>query len=114
MAKLYRVLRNLDGPKRGSVLHPGTMLVMNWLPERNVKQLVEMDALSEVTAPPLEILPDWEKRALRLKKVAIITAADLLVLDSEVLAKQIHTTRERVEGWKTEVKEWLNPPARQG
>jgi hypothetical protein len=114
MAKLYRVLRNLDGPGGQGIVYAGTLDTLDWLPERNIAILLGIDAVAETTAPPLEILPDWKRRAARLAKVDIITAADLLTADTKELATKIKASQTTIEDWKTEVREWLTVPPPRG
>ena len=112
MAKLYRVLRNLD--KGQGIIYAGTLDTLDWLPEQSISILLAGDDIAETTAPPLDIFPEWKRRAARLAKVDIITAADLLTADTKELAALMKTSQATIEGWKTEVRKWLTVPAPRG
>jgi hypothetical protein len=103
---LYRVLRKLDAGKRG-YLEPGSTTRLNWLQPDQVTYLVELEAVSEVSPPPLAILPGWHLRGRKLSGVGITDAAQLLEADPQVLAPQLQIRPETILAWQDECRRLL-------
>jgi len=104
--KLYRILSNLDGPK-GSIIYSGSLNTLGWVSKQGIEILTKMSAIAEVAPPPLSALDGWKQRALRLEKLGIITAVDLLTTSASELAAKLRTRVDVIEKWQQEVREWL-------
>jgi hypothetical protein len=108
-ALLYRALQHLDGTnpqiRRGEIF-PGSRLKSAAIPI-----LVEREAISEVSAPPLTILPGWTRRAEKLAAKGIITLDQFIETDSSEIAKVFKAaTADTIDTWKREALALLRTP----
>jgi hypothetical protein len=69
-----------------------------------------MEKMAIVNVPPLEILPDWQERAVILSTAGIDTAEDLFLSDSVALASQIGQDFAVIRSWKSELLSMLIVP----
>ena len=104
----YRILNNLA---MGEGHIPRGTIHRLRLSTGKINRLIEVGAISQVSTPPLAILPDWEERASRLKSLEIITIEDLFeALDDvpEQVAQLFETQVEVVLQWRIELeRDWL-------
>ena len=107
----YRILKPVS--KGGPV---GSLNQFAWLNDEQRARLVEVRAISRLSAPPLEELPGWERRSKKLRKFGIRTAEQFLELDDvEAVAEGFRVKPSTVERWQDEVLTWLiipEPPKR--
>lgn len=105
----YRLLTNLS--MGNTILRHGAIQQLN-LSQRKLNGLVERGAISQISTPPLEILPGWEERAARLKSQNIQTIEDLFtVLDDtpETIARLFEMETSDVLQWRKELeRDWLS------
>ena len=105
--KLYRILdRPLNAGKHG-LLGAGSLTQLEWLDERQLGKLLELEIVSEVAPPPLKILPKWKQRAKRLATAGIVDAVQLLLADSAEVAERVGLKAEMIDRYKDSVREWL-------
>jgi hypothetical protein len=98
---LHRVLKTLS---TGHV--PGDLVDGDQFKYLDV--LVEKKALSKVASPPLSELPGWTTRAKTLEPLDIVTIADFLDADDEVLKGVFnYKTTRSIKRWRDELRKWL-------
>ena len=106
---LYRAIQHLDStnpPIRRGDIFPGARLKPAAIPI-----LIEREAISAVSAPPLSILPGWKRRAEKLEAKGIIGLDDFIEGDSAELAKIFRNTEtETIDTWKREALDLLRTP----
>jgi len=108
---MWRIHSRLDIGK-GRILHPGSLSTLHWLNRKGLARLQMKGSISEVSAPPLAILPGWVLRSNLLSDRADIEYVDQLIeADSEEVAEKIDVNVRTVEKWKEEVTRWLTADA---
>jgi len=102
---LYRVLRRLStGHERGDIV-PEQRFKPNVL-----EALVNVNALSPISTPPLSELQGWAGRAELLAEVGIFDALQFVEADDKVLREVFgYKTDRRIKQMKDEVWEALQP-----
>jgi hypothetical protein len=107
MATVYRVLKDLDN---GQIIPAGRLIDDRaWKPDVILK-LLEVEAISELHAPPLALLPYFDDEAARLMEVNIVTADQLLTCDVTVVADKLGIGEDVLRGWQAEVVDDLSLP----
>lgn len=100
---IFRVRRDLStGHERGDLIYASE------LDEDVVEPLMDVHAITEMHAPPLEVLPGWEDRARRLNRLGITSVSAFLGADEEELAERLDCPSETIEGWKREVEDYIS------
>jgi len=106
---LYRALQHLDGtnpPIRRGDIFPGARLKPAAIPI-----LVDREAISAVSAPPLAILPGWTRRAEKIAAKGIITLDQFIETDSAEIAKVFKAAdADTIDTWKREALNLLRTP----
>ena len=110
---LYRVLSNLTRGQE-ELIKAGTVETLAWLKQKHIAVLVERGAVSEVHAPPLEVLPGWTVRAEKLAPYGIIDVGRFLETPAAQLAEWMEVKVETIELWRRELLEWLKAPQERG
>jgi len=104
---MYRILKPLRN--REGILYPGAFSDLNWLDSKAIEKLTGRRAISEVAPPPLSVLPGWQRRSTRLRKLNILNAAQFLVCNEEKIGKALNVKGTTIMRWKEEVRVWLQP-----
>lgn len=102
---MYRILTRVD--KGGPV---GSLCRFEWLAEEQIGQLLVVGAIAPVTAPPLDVLPGWSRRAAMLAPLGIVNADQLLEADPETVCQPLKVKPETVKRWQEEVTRQLTAP----
>jgi len=105
---MYRILRRIDCGDRG-VLEQGTLSRLEWMKEHHLAKLMEVEAISEISPPPLKVLPGMSRKAKQYAREGIESASDLLEADTDELAER---TKLDVKADKGVVESYLKPTLR--
>jgi hypothetical protein len=105
---LYRTRRNLRVGKR--VIPRGALVELD-KPEEVIAKLKFVGAITEIRFPPLEALPGWEARAVRLREAGIESVEALLRADPMACGQSVGEPVSVVEAWQEEARVWLTPRA---
>ena len=104
----YRVLCDLAF--KNGTLHRGSIHRLKLSPDL-INTHLRYGNISEVSTPPLNILPGWEDRAVKLKPLEVFTVADLFTViedDPEPLARLFEIDLSDVLQWRKELeRDWL-------
>ena len=106
---MFRVLVALS--KGTTIIPAGSFTRLEWLRPAQQDVMVETGAVSEVAAPPLEMLPGWSTRAAKLALVGIVDVVQFLEADTETLRDVLHRKAETVESYRRELYSWLTADA---
>jgi hypothetical protein len=109
---LYRALNNLDAGK--TQIGRGEVFAGERIGDHVLERLLKLGRVALVSAPPLAMLPDWEKRAAKLKKIGVSTVEEFIAGEAGVMAKACLVSAERIGMWKLEVLECLKAPGERG
>jgi hypothetical protein len=102
--RIYRILTNLRYRKR--TIPPGQLEALELTVEQEAA-LKRAGAVGDVEAPPLGIVPGFERRAARLKRAGVEDGLQLLEADAAELAKEAKVTRNTILKWQEEVRKFL-------
>lgn len=103
---IYRVLKKLDAGGRGMIRPPGPT-ALQWLNDEQIQRLIDVGAVSELHAPPIEELPGWKTRAKALKRAGVDDVSVFLMADEGELAKKLRKRKPTVSKWKVEMRRLL-------
>jgi hypothetical protein len=103
---LYRTHKVLSRGK-GKTIPENTTTSLAWLTEKQIALLLERQIVSEVAAPPLVVLPKWEKWARRINRLGIFSVIEFLEANDEMLAETLGEKPDVITGWKAEAEAWL-------
>ena len=97
---MYRVLRDLDnGAKVGDIIDGEGI---------NVEVMLKVRAISQVQAPPLEILPEISEEAEKLSSIGIEDAEDFLEADDDILMDVLEDMEEEdIEELKEDIMDYI-------
>jgi len=104
---LYRIHSKLSTP-RGAVYKQGTISSLPGISQKGITMLLDKQLITEVMAPPLEVLPGWEERAENLKDLGIVTATQLIESDLIELSSRLKYTVKELEVMVLEVMEFIS------
>lgn len=110
---MYRVLRPLSR-KLEQFIPVGTLTDLAWLNDAQQAKLIQVGAVSRISAPPLAQLPGWKLRAGKLAALDIHTFDDFLEADPDTVAEGVGVQRRTVDKWRAELKDWVTVPQRGG
>lgn len=105
---LYRVHDDLENDV-GRVVRSGTVDSLKWLTPKSIGLLLEKGVISEVRAPPLSVLPGWERRATALEACGIETVGDLLEADLAEVSDELEVSEEALQGAVREARGLIEP-----
>lgn len=97
---LYRVHKNLAMGSK--VIERGSLAPIH-LPPEKIDKLIDVGAISRVSAPPLAILNGWASRAERLEKIGIVNVEQFLDADVTVIMKHLRVKEATVLLWREDV-----------
>lgn len=101
---LYRILKNLS-TKRG-VMERGCIENLDWGQDK-LDALEQVGAISRVSTPPLEELPNWENRAKKLLP-SVVTVEEFLLAEDSRLATALGIDVSEIPAIKTFAWGWLD------
>lgn len=103
---LYRALRDL---KTGQgVLRRGSWFPGNSMEAKTVSRLRELEAITELSAPPLTELPEFNATVIQaLRTAGIVHADQLLEQPIELTSQQSGLTTEELKRWRSVAARWL-------
>ena len=96
----YRINTNLT---IGDNIIKGNSIVDLHLKQSTIDRLLNSEAISIISTPPLEFMPLWEMRADKLKPLGINTGIELLNANSQFVAEQLNKTVELIDSWKQDL-----------
>jgi hypothetical protein len=108
MTTYYRILSNVSA--KNGLIRRGQLCRLDMKPDV-LDTLIEVGAISPVSAPELAILPEWEDRAKILKKHRITEMEDLFAAIEDrpaTVAGWFGESEATVIHWKEElIRDWL-------
>ena len=108
MGQLYRILHDLGPFRDGSVLIAGSTDELLRSSTNAIGILLDKGIIAIAYTPPLEIIPGWEKRALKLKEAGIETVGDLVTANIAEVAEKLNVPAEGIEEAADEAKGWIS------
>lgn len=105
---LYRALANLGKGKR--IIYRNSTFFADELSPEAVDALLKKSKIAEVGAPPLRVLPGFERRAVRLQKLGIEHVDEFLEASNEELGDALSVKPTTVARWKNEARSWMEVP----
>jgi hypothetical protein len=107
---IYRAHCNLDIGRGAKFIAAGTLFDERVMMAESIQILVDMEHISRVQFPPLEVLPGWKARADRLRKAGIEDADTFLATDAATIAKAFRNiSTETVSTWQAELLTMFTP-----
>ena len=103
---LYRILDNLEWGS-GRRLAKGSHDALKGVSDETIAILLKRGVISQVHAPPLGVLPEWDDRAEALKGVGVEDVSDLLEADPSALAEELDTPVEEVERYVEDARRFI-------
>lgn len=102
---LYRAFRKILAGEE--VINIGDFVSSTRFSENDLKRLVRVGALGDLSAPPLSVLPEFADVYERLLEVGITYADQLLEKPVEEVATLLNVPKEEVVVWRSMVRRWL-------
>ena len=106
---MYRALSNLE-IGGGKLIRLGTIFSGDLLGKDTLKKLIELGHVSRVSAPPLEIFPEWKSRAKKLAKVGIFTVEDFVSAGDDLIREALKIGTNKVQEMKQDALANLEAP----
>lgn len=106
---LFRALLNLD--KGGKTIYAGSFTRLEWQTPQQQQVMIDVGAVAEVSAPPLEALPGWSTRAVKLAPLGIVDVVQFLEADPDEIARTLRRKTEVIAGYRQELYRWLTADA---
>lgn len=106
VAGMYRVNRRLSRGEKKPI-EPGSIIEIQWLPDDKIQKLINCGAVTRIAPPPLDVLPGWERRAVKLEKMGITNVVQLLTASVDEVAAHMKVKPATVLKWMDEARNWL-------
>lgn len=103
---LYRIHESLCLPDGGTI-KKGTLNNLQRLSSKGIRVLLERGSISEVSAPPLTLLPGWEERAEQLREFGIEDVSQLIEADAASLARELGQTEAELQSQVVEARTYI-------
>jgi hypothetical protein len=97
--QLYRAVQNLAWGNR--TVARGT--VFDGARLKAVERLVRVGAIAPVSTPPLEMVPGWQRRAVKLRTLGKTSVEEVLSMPAADLAGVFGVRPETAERWQSEL-----------
>lgn len=104
---LYRCLERLSFGSRRRPLEIGDISTLEGVSAETIQALLEKGRISEVSAPPLSVLPGWERKAEAFEQHGITDVAELGSADLEKLSADMELSEEVLEQCVEEAMRWI-------
>lgn len=102
---LYRIVSPVA--KGDQIIPVGTVGKLEYFTPQSLAALLRKGAITEVSPPPLSIMPGWKLRSAKLAKIGIEDAVQLLEGDTDDLMRSLRMTRVGVQKWKKDAEDLL-------
>lgn len=111
--KGYRALKPLDAGGHGLIAR-GRATALDWLNGEQIARLIEVGAVSEISAPPLSEMPLPKAALAKMRRFKVEDAIWMLMATDAEIAKALRTKKATAREWKDEVARLLSvePPHR--
>lgn len=110
---IFRVLRPLSR-KHEQIVPRGTLTALDWLKPEQQQRLIDVGAVSRISAPPLASLPGWIARGGHLGRVGIHTFDDFLERTDAEIAELVNKRETTIARWRAELISLITVPQRGG
>ena len=104
---LYRVVHRLSFDS-GEMIEAGVVDSLEGIPPRVISILLEKGRISEVRAPPLRILPGWEKKAEALEALGIENVDQLVDANLDEVAEELGTSVKGLRVAARSARQWVD------
>jgi hypothetical protein len=101
---LYRILTPLS--YHGQIIPAGKVYPLDFAKDKALI-LQQVGAIAPVYAPPLSVLPGWDKRAAALAPHNIITIDQFWETPDQTLASLLSESCDTIKTFKTDALSWL-------
>ena len=109
---MWRTLKPLS-KGHDKIIPEGSVVALEWLDQDGLERLQQVGAISRLSAPPLNKLPGWTRRHVRLQRIGINGVEAFLEADNDWLSDKLNIKPQTVARWKGELTDrYLKAPPR--